>query len=112
MTLLDQIIQTIETGWCQDDFAQTSTGQLVSYTDQHAKKFCLSGAILRVSYKRKLTELQLEELIDRVESQIIKRARAIHEWVESVFCFNDHPDTTKNDVLSLLREIKRDNPEW
>jgi len=107
MTLLDQIIQTIETGWCQGDFAQTSIGQLVSYTDQHAKKFCLSGAILRVSYKRKLTELQLEELIDRVESEVIRRMK-----VESVFCFNDHPTTTKNDVLSLLRDIKRDNPEW
>lgn len=95
-SVLEQAKRTVQAGWCQGD-----------YTDGYGN-YCLKGAIGlaagvledvggRISYK----SLALPDLrLDHVAYDLV--IQHLPEPFESIPTYNDHPATTKNDVLAIL----------
>lgn len=102
-----------ESDWCKDRFAQDSTGTTVSCHDNKACKRCLLGAIYKV-YPIKFgqfdatgdgseylqTQAIQAEVIDKVMVALNSSGK---EW-SSIPEFNDHPDTTFEDVKKVLEQ--------
>ena len=94
--VLEQAKRTVNAGWCQGE-----------YTDGQGS-YCLKGAIglaagvlEDIDGHMRYKCLDLPELrVDRIAYDLV--VKHLPEPFESIPTYNDHPGTTKNDVLAVL----------
>lgn len=89
----------VEANWCKGASAKDKSGRPVIASNPAAASFCLIGAIEKVTspYEvdgtRDVSHVVEEVLRDRLRTEI---------GTGLIAPFNDHPKTTKDDVLALL----------
>jgi hypothetical protein len=86
-------------GWCQGTTARDADGKPVSVVSPTATSFCILGAINYLQNTNKWPVELLNEAVNDVEDFLF----------ESVGCpipdYNDSSDRTKEQVVSVLREV-------
>ena len=88
----------IEKGWTQEKFARDADGDAVLAKSPRACAWCAEGALYAVE-KNFLAVGEAISLLDDL---------AKDQEYDSACDFNDHPDTTREDVLDLYNKaIKR-----
>lgn len=84
--------------WCQKAYAKDKDDNPVISDDPTACKFCMYGAIAK-AYGYSLDPLPLSGKIDKLHDTIRTRFEA------APLRWNDHPDRTKEEVISVLKEL-------
>jgi hypothetical protein len=95
--------------WCKGDYAQTLEGKQLLADTSDAVRFCIAGACNRASRGLSPVEwhtshapkvLKLRTLIkERYSDRLMTGSPTIPS-------FNDHPQTTHEEVLALLHELE------
>jgi hypothetical protein len=105
--IINRAIQLIDRGWCQLCMARDSFGRPLPFTSEGATEFCLTGAMLRsrIEAANRLGP----HLLEQVETQYVKELHVLIRLVgvSSLSEFNDHPRTTKTDVLQVMLIAQR-----
>jgi hypothetical protein len=78
-----------EVGWTQGAYARDAVGTTISPAREDATCFCMEGALRRASRDR--------GLFDAAEGVILDKCGEL-----TIPSFNDAPDRTKDEVLSVL----------
>lgn len=111
---IDEIVALLskEGGWCQKSYARTESGNTIGPQADNAVSFCLSGAKMRVTMG-KLTydeTCKLNAALFDTILELFPVRMAQYRWqtigIFAVYSFNDHPDTTLADVLSVWSSVK------
>ena len=85
----------VEKGWTQKTGARNWRGYAVYSSSKEAASWCLEGALRLAVYKTVVVE-DSEPTLDRLIRNLGLK--------ESIFKWNDHPDRTKEQVTTLLRD--------
>lgn len=101
--ILDETYKLLSDGWIQGSCACKADGEVVRFDDPRAKAFCLMGAFFRASSNlQALTrESGATDAFDKVEAALDGRVGPGSLWE-----FNDHKKTTREDVLRLVDEVR------
>jgi len=88
---------TDESKWCKGSFAKTAYGFETTCNNPDACQWCLLGA----RYTANLTRGENDALIDAVLALYPNRC-GIYRDTDSLVRFNDHPNTTFDDIKRVL----------
>ena len=77
--------------WTKGAYARTKTDTIVGVLDEEACKFCLDGALLRCGLDWDIKTSLEQAILELFPTKS-----------EGIISFNDHPDTTYEDVLEVL----------
>ena len=88
--------------WTQHDYARDKNGRETSIFDPEATCFCLLGGISKV----------YNVTVDDLDDKTLEIREKINEAIRKLFPdrpsyihkFNDHPDTTFEDIKKVLKE--------
>ena len=99
--MIEKMIETLAQAeaWTKGAFARTAKGRIIGPECKNAKCFCMEGAGLRVDRNG---FFDAEHLIEAAVSELFQRRSPYG----SIPYFNDHPDTTHDDVLVVLRRAR------
>lgn len=99
--ILDETYRLLTDGWIQGSCACKADGEVVRFDDPRAKAFCLMGAFFRASNNLHALSNPNETAFDKVEAALDGRVAPGSLWE-----FNDHKKTTREDVLRLVDEVR------
>lgn len=101
--VLKRVRSRIEKGWCKGCYAKDKEGAGVWVGDKSAVEWCLTGAIAAETGR---DECVANELYVGTVEFLYNKAKILNrEFMivgEGLVRFNDHPRTTKQDVLKLI----------
>lgn len=95
----------IEKGWTKGDFAKDKDGWSVSAVDETATCFCTIGALRAEFGHEKVRQVgyrKVKRLIQKYAEATEVGQELEYEYGFSIAGFNDHPRTTKEDVLAVF----------
>lgn len=93
MKVLEEAIKLIEAGWCKGSLARNDNGDPISFDDSKAVYFCVVGAVRKACNGN---ILEADKLTRKLAHEV--------GWSE-LWCWNDMPDRTKEDVIGLLKQL-------
>lgn len=96
MTLPSELLAD-PTSWTKHHPARDAKGQSTDARDPDAVCWCMAGAIFRTIGQT--VQPLLEDVVARRFPD-----RITHDVYDGYVAFNDHPDTTHAEVLSVLKE--------
>lgn len=113
LEIIEDARKLIRAGWCQNVFARDMTGKHVNPENPYAMQFCLTGATERATRdwldRRGFHATSMEEYCDTLDYHFMTCCEELYEnfpaeWpaFSSLGGFNDHEDTTKDNVLELM----------
>lgn len=104
---IDRIKLLVQKGWTKGVDACDKEGRDVSPSSISACEWCLQGAIQAVSFSEKLHPYALEHLIrDELLGDYYRKFPFQHVGTTIIY-FNDHHNTTREDVITLLDMAKK-----
>ncbi len=86
-----------QTDWCQRTYARDKFGYPTKLNDPSACRFCMVGAIKRV-----YPFTDRENILAKIKDKLFNNAT---NHTTTVFLWNDAPVRTKDQVISLLKEL-------
>lgn len=95
--------ELIERGWTQNTRARDAEGDPTHADSADAVMFCVEGACVRAAFETGIDGWAIE---DRLETALGKRG-----FNASIARWNDRPDRTKEEVLTLMEEAIHDAKE-
>lgn len=101
-TLLDK-----PEAWTKNSLARDEAGDGVYATYECAVSWCLIGAALKVMGNARCTLLDEVHVFDLMEQHIpqVDKTRRDPYQTDKVVLFNNHPDTTHQDIIDLLDKM-------
>jgi hypothetical protein len=103
LPVIDSMISLIKQGWTQQAMAKDSAGTVVSYHGAEATSFCLIGAYAKAVILRNPPRASQFAVRDALSATIEKQT---HNPELSWDDWNDAPERTQQDVLSMLHKAK------
>lgn len=102
--LLDRAIRYIEGGWTRYALARTTDSRACDFDDTRAARFCVHGAIDRVSYDLELSNQLRYAVIRRINNHLgVANPKRL---LNSLTSFNDNAPS-KRPVLGILRQVRQ-----
>src|SRR4051812_33739109 len=95
----------MESEWCHNTSARDANGFLVETFDRNACSWCLNGALSKVrtsNYTYNQTTHLIQKSIQETFPDRMAPSPPPLPYSTPMVCFNDNPDTTKEDVLKVL----------
>ena len=86
--------------WTKGYFARDANDKYVDEDDPNACRFCLFGAIMKLSHTGQITHKEQDKFVSEI-AKIIQTT----EKVNTIARWNDHPTRTFADVESFLKGI-------
>lgn len=85
------------TGWTQKSMAKNSQGCITPYNSDTACSFCISGAIARVYPSSTVRDKKMNKIREHLRSKSEDQCIPV--------LWNDSPERTKEEVISLLKKL-------
>lgn len=102
MTRLSSIL-TGPDKWCKGSSARDEDGNPVLTTSRSACMFCIGGAIAKISSGINNKFLIRNKISKSIRKLFPGRGGQMHDVIE-IEAFNDHPDTTFEDVQKVIED--------